>query len=184
MKPSGVKNLMDVRDRKKNARLVLGLMETHGGILHSFLTRELRAKDGASDLMQEVFVRLMRVDRAELIRDPVAYLFHIAVQVLGDFRSKEKKRLTDGSDVLEQAEAEGKLIAPVDLLEQEHAKRELQRLLTTLSKLQRTVFLLRKRDGCSTDEIAKALQITPTQVKRYLVEANAKLQAKLGEESR
>jgi RNA polymerase sigma factor (sigma-70 family) len=177
MKLSGVEKVMNVRDRKRNARLV----EEHGADLHAYLTRRLRSKDGASDLAQEVFVRFMRIDRSEWVRKPAAYLTQIANQVVAEFRLQQSRIPVDGSDVLEKAEADGKLLADIDLLEAEHAKRELQRLLPKLSSDHRTVFLLRKRDGFSTHEIAKIMRISHYKVKRYLVQANAKLDEELRE---
>jgi DNA-directed RNA polymerase specialized sigma24 family protein len=52
-----------------------------------------------------------------------------------------------------------------------------------LSSAHRSVFLLRKRDGYSNEEIAKKLGMSLFKVKRYLVEANAILESKLRKEA-
>jgi RNA polymerase sigma-70 factor (ECF subfamily) len=171
---------MTDRDAKRAATFVKGVAETYGLQLHRFLVKRLRAGEEADDMAQEVYLRLLRLQRSDLIRQPAAYVYFLASQIVGEHRLKESKRpLVYDSELLEQAVDRQGQAGRDEVPDQEHAKRELARLLAKLSAAHRAVFLLRKRDGFSTQEIAEKLQMSHFKVKRYLVEANAQLESKL-----
>jgi RNA polymerase sigma-70 factor (ECF subfamily) len=122
-----------------------------------------------------VYLRLLRLERTDLIRKPAAYVYLVAAQVAAEHRLREKsqplaldsellERLTDMSAVT--AEEPGELV-DVD--------RELQRLLCRLQVTHRNVLILRKRDGLSTREIASTLNLSEHTVKKYLFQAMAQL---------
>lgn len=168
------------RDIKRSATFVEGVVETYGPLLHRFLVKRLRAGEDAQDVAQEVYLRLLRLERSDLIRQPAAYVYFIASQIVGEQRLREAKRpVIYDSDLLEHAADLGVPGDRDQLPDQEHARRELKRLLAKLSAAHRAVFLLRKRDGYSTQEIAEKLKMSHFKVKRYLVEANAQLESKL-----
>ena len=54
----------------------------HGRRLRRYLAARLRNAADVSDLVQEVFLRLMRVARHESIRNPEAYVMTVAGHVL------------------------------------------------------------------------------------------------------
>jgi RNA polymerase sigma factor (sigma-70 family) len=168
------------RDPKRAASFVKGVVEAYGLQLHRYLVKRLRAGEEAEDVAQEVYLRLLRLHRSDLVRHPAAYVYFLASQVVGEQRLRASKRpLVYDSDLLDRAAEQDDAAFQDELSEQEHAKRELKRLLAKLSAAHRAVFLLRKRDGFSTQEIAEKLQMSHFKVKRYLVEANAQLEAKL-----
>lgn len=170
---------MSERDPKRAAGFVKSVVETYGALLHRYLIKRLRAGEDAQDVAQEVYLRLLRLERSDLIRQPAAYVYFIAAQVVGEQRLRESKRpLVYDSELLERSD-EHSAADRDELAEQEHARRELRRLLAKLSAAHRAVFLLRRRDGFSTQEIAEKLQMSHFKVKRYLVEANATLESKL-----
>jgi DNA-directed RNA polymerase specialized sigma24 family protein len=53
-----------------------------GGELRRFLSARLRNRADVSDLVQEIYLRLLRVKNHEAIRNPQAYLYTIARYVL------------------------------------------------------------------------------------------------------
>src|SRR3979409_100008 len=68
--------------------LVSELAARHGVALHRFLASRLRtALAEVPDLVQEVFLRLLRNNRMDAIRSPEAYLFGIARHVLHQHRT-------------------------------------------------------------------------------------------------
>lgn len=171
---------MTERDVKRAATFVQGVAETYGSRLHRYLVKRLRAGEEAEDMAQEVYLRLLRLQRSDLIRQPAAYVYFLASQIVGEHRMRESQRpLVYDSELLEQAASRGDETDRDGMPDQEHAERELTRLLAKLSRAHRAVFLLRKRDGFSVQEIAEKLEMSPFKVKRYLVEANAILEAKL-----
>jgi len=176
---------MTDRDPERSATFVREVAETYGSRLHRFLVKRLRSGEEADDMAQEVYLRLLRLQRSDLIRQPAAYVYFIASQIVGEHRLKQSRRpLIFDSVLLEEAVNENGQADRDVVPDQEHAKRELERLLARLSSAHRAVFLLRKRDGFSVDEIAEKLGMSHFKVKRYLVEANAQLEAKLREQKR
>jgi RNA polymerase sigma-70 factor (ECF subfamily) len=148
----------------------------YGSRLHRFLLRRLRTREDAADVAQEVYLRLLRLERADLIRKPAAYVYLVASQVAAEYRLREKsqplavdteslERLTDLS-AFASAEEPGALV-DVDT--------ELERLLRRLSVTHRNVLILKKRDGLSVKEIASALSLSEHTVKKYLFQAMAQL---------
>ena len=47
----------------------------HRGALQAFVYRRLRTKSDAADLVQEVYLRMLRVSGTDAILNPEAYLF-------------------------------------------------------------------------------------------------------------
>lgn len=72
----------------------------HGKRLRRFLLARVRSVADAADLVQEVFLRLLRVEDHESIRMPEAYMFALANHVLYQHRLRQAR--TSGSvDILE-----------------------------------------------------------------------------------
>src|SRR5687768_1272079 len=74
--------------------------------LHRFLMRRLHNHDNAQDLAQEVYLRLLRVDNGELIRDPLAFLYRIALNLVYEFNLHKRREhiVFDSATVEELAE--------------------------------------------------------------------------------
>jgi RNA polymerase sigma factor (sigma-70 family) len=149
----------------------------HGSALHRFLIKRLRAGEDAQDVAQEVYLRLLRLQRTDLIRQPAAYIYFLASQIVGEHRLRASRQpVVYDSEMLDHvADAEG-YARRDELPDREHSERVLKRALMRLSTAHRNVILLRKRDGFSIQEIADRLQMSPFKVRRYLVEANARIE--------
>jgi RNA polymerase sigma-70 factor (ECF subfamily) len=63
----------------------------HGPRLRRFLLAAVRNAADASDLVQEVYLRLLRVEDHQTIRVPEAYVFALANHVLYQFRIRQTK---------------------------------------------------------------------------------------------
>ena len=71
--------------------------------LTRFLRRRLPQQIDAEDLAQEVYVRLLRVEKLELIEEPQAYLYKVAVNVAAEWRMRacnSKPHTADELDAL------------------------------------------------------------------------------------
>ncbi len=148
--------------------------------LRGFLRRRVRNADDIPDIIQEVFLRLLRVPSHEVIRVPEAYIFTIARHV-----AQQYKLQTAVSDVtVELGEALGELRSGTDLdpLLQASAQQCLEGLSNVVehmpAKVQAT-FLMCRRDGMSMDEIAERLGISRPMAKKYLVKALVQLRKHL-----
>lgn len=136
--------------------------------------RRLRSSQQAQDLAQEAYLRLLRVERSELVHQPRAYLYRIAVNLVSEFRLRARRDPVtyDSETVDEAAEKLGEM--PADEGERSADAQQIEMLLDQLPPLYRAIFVLRKRDGLSYQEIAQQLEISVHTVKKYLARAVAK----------
>lgn len=169
---------MNVESSKVTAQFVTSIHEAYGAELHRFLVRRLGNSQEAADLAQEVYLRLLRLDRTALVRKPIAYMYMVASQVVAQFRMQmDQESTTYDSEVVQEVcdrlpeEVHDTMASRVS------AHQELKQLLQGLPVMHRNVLLLRKRDGLSWTEIARELGISVHTVKKYLYEARAKLAA-------
>lgn len=148
--------------------------EQYHAELHRFLMRRLQSSHHAQDLAQEAYLRLLRVERAELVRQPRAYLYRIAVNLISEFRLRARREpIVFDSDAFAEA-AEHAADPPADEGERVADAEQIELILDQLPPLYRAIFVLRKRDGLSYQEIAQQLEISVHTVKKYLARAVAK----------
>jgi RNA polymerase sigma-70 factor (ECF subfamily) len=154
-------------------------VDRHGRPLLKFLVSRLPNAADAPDLVQEVYLRILRIGRPELIRCPEAYLFTIAAHMASEYTLRRSKRpiyiALDETTPLE-------LPADIELVTTatpEHAAmnadriRSLERVLAQLSPKARAVLVWHRRDGCTYEEIAERLGVSRNMVKKYLSQALA-----------
>jgi RNA polymerase sigma factor (sigma-70 family) len=171
---------MTAKDPVAAARFVQEVALAYGSELHRYLVKRLRAGEEAEDVAQEVYLRLLRLSRHDLIRQPAAYVYFLAAQVVGEYRLRAAKQpVVYDSETLDRVTSQDSYSKRDDLPDREHTERELRRLLAKLNSAHRTVLVMRKRDGYSIAEIAEKLNMSTAKVRRYLVEANSKLEEKL-----
>ena len=153
----------------------------HGQELRRFLTRRLACADTASELTQEAFGRLLRRRRAGPLKNPRAYLFRIAANLVTDhLRRRARSPLTVEADRLERLTdrepgQERVLLAKDDV-------RRLERAIAELSPRRREVLRLHKFEGLSYEEIAGRLGIAKNTVMVHMMKALAHCRARLAED--
>ena len=145
--------------------------EHHSGLLE-FFSRRLRARADAGDLAQEVYLRLLRVNDVQAIRNPQAYLYSVA----GNLAKKHACRESQGANALdlEEASHEPQLRASPALDTELDASQRLARLRTVLAQLSpkcRAVVIFQYHYELSHEEIAARLDISTNMVKKYLAHA-------------
>lgn len=160
--------------------LIAELAVKQSGRLRQFLRARVRNAADVPDLIQEVFLRLMRVPSRETIRQPEAYIFTIARH------AAQQHQLTSSraGALVELDEALGELLPgsepdPVLAVSAEQCAAALQDALEEMSPKVRATFLLYRRDGLSMDEISQRLGISRPMAKKYLVKALARLRERL-----
>lgn len=166
------------KDRKSTAAFAGSAFEQYRAALQHFLMLRLHSAENAQDLAQEVYLRLLRVENAELVRKPQAYLYRIASHVVYEFRMRERNEPVDfDSEAVEQQVEHPPNVSPGEISDRLDAERRLERVLAQLPPTYRAVLLMKKRDGWSYLEIARALGISVHTVKKYLVRAVAQCRA-------
>lgn len=148
--------------------------EQYHADLHRFLMWRLRNAQTAQELAQEAYLRLLRIERSDLIRKPRAYLYRIALNLVYELRLKEQRELvTFDSEMLDGlAEITGGG-SPDEQDARAADLQQIEAILEQLPPLYRAIFVLRKRDGLSYQEIARQLDISVHTVKKYLARAVA-----------
>lgn len=152
--------------------LVTELVTSQGRRLRHFLVSRVRNRADIPDVMQEVFLRLMRVPNHETIRAPEAYLFtvahHVAMQM--SLRDAARPVSMELGDVLGELQAVPEA-DPAQQISAQQSLEVLQRALEQLPPKARAAFLLHRRDGLSVEEIGERLNISRPMTKKYLVKA-------------
>jgi len=152
--------------------LVADLIVSHGQQLRRYLLARVRNAADVPDIVQEVYLRMMRVPNVESVRSPEAYLFTVAQHVLQQHTLKASAAPVSAD--LAHLLTERTPGTHADPALEVHAEQCLERLqggLDRLSPKARATFLLSRRDGLSFDEIAQRLGTTRHMVKKYLMKA-------------
>jgi len=149
----------------------------YGGELHRWLIRRLRNPESADDVVQEVFMRLSRVEKMDYVRKPLSYLFGIAFHVISELRIKEEqdKVVSFDSDAIDRLSDSAQHSTPDEFVERLNLQRQLEKAFAQLPPHYQTVLLLCKRDGMSYEEAAAASGLSVHTVEKYLVRARARM---------
>jgi len=139
--------------------------EQHRHQLRSFFRTYAFRKDSVDDLVQEVYVTLMRFPPREALRDPAAYLYKIGWHVVRRANQRARREPeTHDPGTLEQLCDQTTNDAGAELA----AEQQLVQLLRELPPLYGAVLILNRRDGMDYSQIATRLNISISQVRRYL----------------
>lgn len=151
--------------------LVAALAASHGTQLRHFLSTRVRNSADVPDLVQEVYLRMLRIPDQEAIRSPEAYLFTVAQHVAyqHSIRRARQSLPTELHDMLVKL-AEVPSDPALELSAQQSLK-ELDQTLQQLSPRERATFLYHRRDGLTLQEIADRLGVSRQMVKKYLARA-------------
>ncbi|HEY0340664.1 MAG TPA: sigma-70 family RNA polymerase sigma factor, partial [Steroidobacteraceae bacterium] len=150
---------------ERAGRLVEWLARDYGRELMRFLARRIRPAADAQDLAQETYIRLIRLPRKDLIREPRRYLYRVALNVLFDHESRRKAEMSALEGL---GNTNGCEQATEDNVEGAGLQRRLEAVMDELSPKCRAVLLLHRQAGMTYDEIASRLEISSSMVKKYL----------------
>lgn len=140
--------------------------------VYAFAIRNLKNKEDAESVVQEVFVNLWtKRGKLKEIENLDAWIFMIVFNTIRKhFRQlmREKKHLEkfaayslkDDNTTVTETEYN-------DLLE------KAEKIIDRLPERQRTIFILSKKEGLSNDEISAKLNITKKTVENYLTNAKS-----------
>lgn len=156
---------------KPRNTFVQGLF-AYRGALHAFFYRRLRTKGDAADLVQEVYLRMLRVSDPEAIRNPEGYLFTVAGNLLRENAAADRRQAQ--AVAVEAAEAAPALVMMPGFEAGVDATQRVTRLCEVLEELPpkcSAAVILQYRDGLSYQDIAAQMEVSPRMVKRYLARA-------------
>jgi len=135
----------------------------------------VRAAD-VDDVAQEVFLRLLRYKRSELVEFPQAYIYKTASNVVAEWSIRASAVRPHGSGWLGALTADDQ---PETAVSEHVAQKRIEQAVSTLPPRQREVLKLRFELGLDNEQIARRLQTTPRSVKRDLARSYAVLRHEL-----
>jgi RNA polymerase sigma-70 factor (ECF subfamily) len=155
-----------------NKGLVEMLFSQHHRALQAFFHRRIRGKSAAPDLVQEVYVRMLRASEVDAIRNPEAYLFTVASNLLKEHAILERRQANsidvDEAGIQDLVDELPAFDAQLD------TDRRISRLRTVFGQLSpkcRATVILRYRYELTYEEIGSRLGVSSNMVKKYLAQA-------------
>jgi RNA polymerase sigma factor (sigma-70 family) len=144
----------------------------YGRRLRRFLSVRLRNVHDVPDVAQEVFLRLLRVERHDTIRNPEAYLFTVASHVLHQHTLNQSSApvfvdITDAVSELTTPAGEDPAARVDDAARIELLERELAQLHPKVG----AALVMHRVSGFTVPEIAERLGVSRDSVKKYLIRA-------------
>ena len=151
---------------------VAGLARAHGEGLRRFLASRVRNLADVPDVMQEVFLRMLRIPDREAIRSPEAYLFTVALHVAQQHAMREAPapRSVEVTELLTQLQAASDT-DPAAQVQAEQCLEEFAQALERLSPKVRATFILHRQYGYTLEQISQELGISFAMAKKYLTKA-------------
>jgi len=169
--------------RQRAADLIGRAHAQYSGELKSFLARRSRSTQSSDDLMQEIYVELLRYSPAGIVREPQAYLYKIAWHVVNRYNAQVRRDAVphepDDLDRIANRAANGQVAAVESELA---AEQRVLRALDALPPLYGAALILSRRDGLSYSQIARELDISVHTVRKYLTRAVAHLKTRQRDE--
>lgn len=159
------------------------IVDRHQPAISAFIRRRLKGSPDASDLTQEVYLRFLRADQAELIRNPEAYLYTVALNLIREHTVLERRwsRVTDGEG-LAADHAFTDYRTPDDTLDGDIRRARLTQLVEQLPPKSRAALTLQYRDELSYEQIAEQMGVTTHAVKKYVMKGLAICRGRLKSE--
>ncbi|MGY6627625.1 MAG: RNA polymerase sigma factor [Oceanicaulis sp.] len=151
--------------------------------LVAYFEKRIRERYDVEDLVQEVFLRLVK--RAELsdVEAIDRYIFRTAANVIKDRARRRSARLQNRHHDFDETEIDGDTFSPERVVMGREALARLVAALDELPEKTRIVFMLRRYEGLKHAEIAVQLGLTVSGVRFHIIRAKAHLARRLGEEA-
>jgi len=161
--------------------MVAQLAADQGPRLRQFLRRRVRNAADIPDLIQEVFLRLLRVPHRESIRSPEAYLMTIARHVALQHRLEAAPQSSVDLEAVLADLRSSSAEDPALEVTAEQCREAMEETLQGMSPKMQATFLLHRRDGLTMDQVSERLGISRPMAKKYLVKALVQFRKRLKE---
>jgi RNA polymerase sigma-70 factor (ECF subfamily) len=143
-----------------------GIVQRNDRDLKRYLCQRVGNRAEVEDLSQEIYLRLLRIERKDLIRSPEALLFRLASNAVYEWRLLARNRLPHSPTELDELEAlECEPSADIWRAELAHA---LTAALANLSPKCRAAVVLHRREQLTYSEVGLQLGISVAMVKKHL----------------
>ena len=143
------------------------------------LERRLGDSPDLPDLAQEVFLRLLRIQRPEMIRNPQAYVYRIALIVAEEWRLRAPQVKDHSSGELDSLESADD---PEESIIRRQRHGAIRRAVEVLPPASRSALLLHVYRDMSYQQVAEHMGVSRRAVKRYLANGYAALRLALADQ--
>ncbi len=165
--------VVSLADRASRRPVIEAVLEEHGSALRRFLRARLALEPDREDLMQEVFVRLSKLEDADkrLTMRPEAvrsFLFAIATNLIRDSVRRARVREKDKHVSYDDEQATTNVDTPEEQLQASQKLALMMRTLRRVKPAHRRAFILSRRDSKSYRDIADDLGVSVSTVEKYI----------------
>ena len=139
--------------------------------LYRYLLRRLRSCENAEDLAQEVYLRLLRATNPRQVRSPQAYIYRVALNVLYEFRLRERGERTvlDPAAFAEAVEEiPDDAATPEEAYDEDARRYRFELVVSSLPPMQKAVLRLAIQQDLAHAQIARLLGISVSTVRNHL----------------
>ncbi len=154
------------------AQKLVALLDACGGRLHALLAKLTANRDAADELLQDLFLRILRTTRVAETPNPEAYLFRAAINLAFDWRKRAHRSLDFA--LLEDDVAIDN-VAPLDRLVQHENVHRVLAAMEKLSQQDRELISLRYLQSETPEWIAACWGSTPHRIRSRCAKAVARL---------
>lgn len=157
------------------------LARRYSRALTSFFHRRVNNRDDVPDLVQDVFLRLSRLERFPELRNPESYLFKTASSALRDRLRRDAARERGAHCAFDEALHGESPITPERIVSGQSAVKALRVAITGLPERSRDIFILRVFEDMTCAGIAEAMGISRRAVEKHYARALAHVSVSLRE---
>ncbi len=141
------------------------------GALTRYFQRRLPDANEVDDLVQEVFLRIVRRGDSQDLDRFEGYVFETAASVLKDRFRRRRVRMS-ASHVSFEPDLHGQTdVSPEQTILAREALRSTTRAIMALPERTRTIFVLRRLEGLTHPEIARRLGLSLSAVEKHMQRA-------------
>jgi RNA polymerase sigma-70 factor (ECF subfamily) len=148
-------------------------IRSHEASLRAFLHERFRELPDPDDIVQEAYARVLRARSRQELTNPKSYLFTIAFNLATDvFR---RQRVVREDDLANFPELPVYYQDPSECSAREHKLQLLEKALDALPDRCRQVFVLKRFQGLSYEEISARMGISHNTISAHMMTAVAKM---------
>lgn len=146
------------------------IVKQHAHALYGFALKFLKSRDDADDIVQDVFEKLWLNREKVEFEKAKSWMFTTAYHAMINYKNRSGRMTYDSENLPEVAQTESAGF---------ESKEVVDRVVSILPPLQKSIILLRDIEGYSYEEIGNILEISESQVKVYLFRARNKIKKQL-----
>ena len=152
---------------KPSRSLLHQLFLKHATEISAFIRKRGSDEQDVADILQESFVRLSQYSDTQIVRNPRAFLFQTASNLVVDRYRRNHVRESYAEDDTDLGTVPDNSPSPQHYWEVQERLEHFNQWLEQMPDLQRHTFILHSIEGCTYKEIAARLNISVRSAERY-----------------